>query len=117
MRLGNPRTSNGNLRRKQRAWLKDQGLPCALCGKPIDYSLPAGDPMSFECDEVVPVSRYWMRLWNPQQQCWCGPYESPEAAALANENHQAAHRRCNQEKGNRVASAYEPAPILRSRVW
>lgn len=42
----NMRTSNGNLYRKNRAWLRAQGLPCALCGKPIDYSLPGGDPWS-----------------------------------------------------------------------
>ena len=28
-------------------------LPCAICGMPIDYDLPAGDPMSFEVDEIA----------------------------------------------------------------
>lgn len=47
---------NGDRRRKLRARLRALGLPCALCGQPIDYSLPAGDPMSFEVDEIIPVS-------------------------------------------------------------
>ena len=28
----NPRYSNGNERRKVRAWLRSQGLPCHICG-------------------------------------------------------------------------------------
>lgn len=53
----NPRYSDGNLRRKLRARLKPERKPCALCGHAIDYSLPANDPMSYEADEIVPVSR------------------------------------------------------------
>ena len=65
--MGNPRQSNGSLRRKQRARWKSLGLPCGICGKPIDYSLgmivdPATGrkrphPMSFVVDEIVPVSQ------------------------------------------------------------
>ena len=52
----NPRYANGSRRRAiRRRWLAI-GAPCALCGRAIDYSLPAGDPMSFEVDEIVPVS-------------------------------------------------------------
>lgn len=58
------------------------GLPCALCGKPIDYSLPAGQPMSYELDEIVPVSRGG------------DPYDP--------DNVQPTHRACNQRKGNRM---------------
>ena len=53
----NVRYANGNERRKLREWLRSQGLPCHICGQAIDYSLPAGDPMSFEVDEIVPVSK------------------------------------------------------------
>lgn len=35
------------------------GAPCAIRGADIDYSLPAGHPMNFEVDEVVPVSHKW----------------------------------------------------------
>lgn len=37
--MGNPRRTNGTKRTKLREFVKRQGLPCALCGKPIDYSL------------------------------------------------------------------------------
>lgn len=114
----NSRTKNGNARRKVRAWLRAQGLSCAICGKPIDYSLPSGHPDSFECDEVVPVSRYWLRVYNNQQSCWAGPYASAEQAALARENVQATHRYCNQLKGNKVTKDVDDTtPIVRSRRW
>ena len=53
----NPRRSNGSRRDAIRRRWRSIGAPCALCGKPIDYSLPAGHPMSFEVDEIVPVSK------------------------------------------------------------
>ena len=51
----NPRTKNGHRRRELRRWWKAQGLPCALCGQPIDYDLPAGNPLSFEVDEIIRI--------------------------------------------------------------
>lgn len=80
----NPRKTNGAARRKLRAAVRAEGLPCALCGMPIDYSLPAGDPMSYELDEIVPVSKGG------------SPYERA--------NVQPAHRICNQRKGNKTTS-------------
>lgn len=63
----NPRNKNGSARRKVKARWKAMGQPCALCGKPIDYSLgmvrdprtgkTRPHPMSFVVDEIVPVSR------------------------------------------------------------
>ena len=85
----NPRRRNGNARDKLRRWLASQGNPCALCGGAIDYSLPAGDPMSFEMDEIIPVSRYKL-----------GGYATPSQCALDRENVQAVHRICNQRRGN-----------------
>ena len=79
------RYANGNARRKVRAWLKAQGLPCHICGRPIDYSLPAGDPMSFEVDEVVPVSR--------------------GGSPIDRGNVAPAHRVCNERRGNRPLPA------------
>jgi hypothetical protein len=87
----NPRRRNGNARDKLRRWLASQGNPCALCGGAIDYSLPAGDPMSFEMDEIIPVSRYKL-----------GGYATPEQCALDRENVQAVHRICNQRRGNAI---------------
>lgn len=95
----NPRYSNGNLRRKLRARLKSEGRPCAICGRAIDYSLPANDPMSFEVDEIVPVSRGG------------SPYDYS--------NLQPAHRACNLRKSNHMpgdASAMS-LPVVRSREW
>lgn len=76
----NVRYANGHRRRSIRARWASIGAPCALCGKPIDYSLPAGHPMSFEVDEIVPVSR--------------------GGDPLDFANTQPAHRICNQRKGN-----------------
>ena len=75
----NPRYSNGAARRKLRAWWRAQGLPCAICGQPIDYDLPARHPLSFEVDEIVPVSL--------------------GGSPLSRENTQPAHRICNERKG------------------
>lgn len=83
----NPRTSNGHRRRQLRLWWKSQGLPCALCGQPIDYSLPAGNPMAFEVDEVIPLSL--------------------GGDPLSKENTQPTHRICNERKGNNVKKAKE----------
>ncbi len=81
------------------------GMPCHLCGRPIDYSLPAGHPMSFELDEVVPVSRL--------------PMEARKAAACDESNVAPAHRICNQRKGNRMAGDVGPKglAIRHSREW
>lgn len=80
------RYSNGSARRKLRARVRDMGLPCAICGCAIDYSLPAGDPWSYELDERVPV-----KLGG-----------SPIDPA----NVQPAHRICNERKGAKLR--YEP---------
>lgn len=80
------RYSNGAARRKARARLKAEGRGCWICrafGRPdrIDYDLPAGHPLAFEVDELVPVSKGG----------------SPTDYA----NLDAAHRRCNEWRGNR----------------
>ena len=82
----NVRNKNGNARRKLRTWLKAQGRPCWICrafGRPaeIDYSLPARHPWSFEVDELVPVSK--------------------GGDPLDRNNVDAAHRCCNQWRGNK----------------
>ena len=87
----NPRNANGAARRRIRARHRAIGAPCALCGKPIDYSLgmvttPDGKrrphPMSFVVDEIVPVSK--------------------GGSPIDMENTQAAHWICNARKGNRT---------------
>lgn len=106
------RYANGHARRKVRAWLRAQGRPCHICGQPIDYSLPAGNPMSFEVDEIVPVSRGG------------SPIDAGNVAP--------AHRICNERRGNRpirrgagtdaaMADMYGPRPVdvgcRTSRSW
>lgn len=60
------------------------GLPCHICGLPIRYDLPAGLPESYELDEIVPVSK--------------------GGSPVAYENVKAAHRCCNQWRGDRPMS-------------
>ena len=94
------RCANGSARRRVRAWLKAQQRPCHICGMPIDYSLPAGHPMSFEVDELVPVSKGG------------SPYRT--------DNVDAAHRICNERRGNRdLSEGPRPRdlPCPTSRSW
>lgn len=94
--MGNPRSTNGNLRRKHRARLKAIGGECGICkGRlgPIHYDEPSDSdhPLSFVIDEIKPVSRY--REFG---------YPSREAAAQDWNNLQAAHYCCNAAKGSRT---------------
>ena len=92
----NPRNRNGALRRKNARRLRAEGRPCWICrafgrsGR-IDYTLPAGHPMCFEIDELVPVSRYQL-----------GGYASPEQCAADYANLAAAHRCCNEWRSNKT---------------
>lgn len=99
MAKANVRVRNGHRRRQLRTWWKAQGLPCALCGQPIDYALPHGNPMSFEVDEIVPVSL--------------------GGDPLSRDNTQPTHRICNERKGN-GAGIRKAKPLKRletSREW
>ena len=97
--MSNPRYANGNARRKIRERWRAIGAPCALCGKPIDYSLSfivdeatgkrRPHPGMFVVDEIIPVARYKE-----------GGFESPEQAALTFSNTQPAHYICNARKGD-----------------
>lgn len=98
MAKGNPRRSNGSRRNALRKRVRAMGLPCALCGRPIDYSPPAGHPMSYELDEIVPVSKGG------------SPYDI--------ENVQPAHRICNQRKSNKTSVIKtKNKPLPHSREW
>lgn len=100
---GNPRYANGARRTALRRRLASLGGPCHLCGKPIDYSLPAGHPMAFEVDEIVPVSKGG------------DPLDFGNVAP--------AHRICNQRRGNRdiVRQGSRPdaasLPLSTSQDW
>lgn len=85
--------------RRNRANLKkltaEQNLPCAICGKLIDTTLPASDPMSFHYDHRKSIKTY--------------PELADDPA-----NGQPSHRRCNQQKG---AADQRPGLGDPSEVW
>lgn len=102
----NPRWHYSGQRKALRARYKSLGLPCALCGQPIDYSLPAGHPDSFELDEIIPISKI--------------PPELRAKAAVDPKNVQPAHRRCNARRGAKFMHEAAPPPRLEadvSRDW
>lgn len=73
---------------------------CALCGREVDKSLPAGQPLSPELDEIIPVSRGG------------SPYDI--------DNLQLVHRICNERKSNRLPGEDEKGgenPLPVSRNW
>ena len=92
----NPRRANGYRRDLLIRRLRAEGRPCWICvlaGKSgrIDYSLRFPHPYSFVMDERVPVSKYWL-----------GGYPTAQAAALDYDNLLAAHKCCNEWRGNKT---------------
>ncbi len=67
---------------RTRAWLRSQGRPCWICGGQIDYGAPRTDPLAFEVDELLPISR--------------------GGSATDRANVDAAHRICNCWRSNRM---------------
>ena len=114
----NARYSNGNARRKIRGRLKAEQRGCWICrafGRPdrIDYELPPGHPMSFEVDELIPVSRYRE-----------GGYQSKQECALDYNNLDATHRVCNGWRSNKtvqevmaLANRQRGVPISLPQPW
>jgi hypothetical protein len=105
----NPRRSNSALRNKQRAYWKSRGLPCGICGKPIDYSLgmitdATGKrfmhPLAFVIDEIIPVSK-----WRE------GGYSSPEQCAQDINNQRPSHYICNAKRGNGSNRKKQSEPV------
>lgn len=98
----NGRYANGAKRRELRRYYKMLGDPCHLCGKPIDYALPAGHPMSFEIDELIPYSK--------------------GGDPFSRKNTAPAHRICNQRRGNSLIGEkgreeVKDLPAPKSREW
>lgn len=89
----NPRWANRSLRIKYRERFKAMNAPCAICGRPIDYSIPRNpkEPFSMVIDEIIPISKAIQYGYNSER----------EAAEDFN-NLQACHRICNQMKGNKI---------------
>lgn len=107
----NPRRANGSRRTALRKRVAALGLPCWLCGHPIDYSLTTyidpkdgrekRHPWSFELDEVIPVSK--------------------GGDPLDIRNVRPAHRICNQKRSNKTHLKQPPKPtkggLPKSREW
>lgn len=85
---------DGHRVREARRRQRSKGLPCYLCGQPIDYSAGPDDPLAFNLEHVIPLS------------------VAPELA-LDPSNHRSAHRRCNRAKGAGPAVV----PTRTSRAW
>lgn len=96
-----PRKTNARLRQAVRARVIASSDVCAICGRPVDKTLPQYDPMAPEVDEIVPVSRGG------------SPYDL--------DNLQLTHRVCNERKGNRMDDDIDLSkvknPIPTSRSW
>lgn len=96
----NPRWKTGRRRIYQQRF-RALGLPCSICGKAIDYSLPYYvtdeqgrrhvNMWAFCIDEKIPVSKW--------QQ---GGYNSPSECANDFNNLQPCHVKCNAQKGNKT---------------
>ena len=104
--MKNPRSKNGNLRRKYRARLKAMNAPCGICGGrlgPIHYDEPSNfmHPLSFVVDEIIPVSKFYL-----------GGYPSREAAAQDWNNLQAAHFICNARKSDHTMEDLKRKKII-----
>lgn len=104
----NPRSKNGNLRRKYRQRFRAMNAECGICkGRlgPIHYDEPsdAQHPLSFVIDEIRPVSK--ARFYG---------YRDGAAAAQDWNNLQAAHYCCNAAKGAKIAP--EPKMIINRAI-
>lgn len=96
-----PRKKYAALRSALRSKLLATCDTCAICGRPLDKTLPAGHPLAPEVDEIIPVSRGG------------SPYDW--------DNLQLVHKRCNLHKGSKlpgdsIMKAGEN-PIPQSRAW
>lgn len=100
--MGNPRYANGHRRRQLRKRVLAHYSDCALCGRPVDKTLPPNDPGAPEVHEIIPVSL--------------------GGDPLAWRNVRLTHRICNQQRGNRTddvdtADTRPPQQPRTSRSW
>ena len=87
---------NSTIDARHRAAVRAQRGPCGICNQPIDYSLRTPHPDSFEVDHIIPRNR---------------------GGTDALDNKQAAHRRCNRAKSDRVEPAQPSGSIATNRTW
>lgn len=87
-----PTPRDTTTRRHHRATLRRGHPPCAICGNPIDYTLPHRDPGEYVVDHIVPLAL-------------------GGADTLANK--QPAHRKCNATKGARLTHVLRSGSLNR----
>lgn len=80
-------SADSQTHKKARAYYLKLGLPCHICGLPIDYSLPREDPWAYQLDHVIPVALGGKDGINTSRP---------------------SHRTCNRAKGANLV-----APIIR----
>lgn len=96
-----PRKRYPKLRNDLRARVFAMQDVCGICGREVDKTLPAGNPLAPELDEIIPVSRGG------------DPYDL--------DNLQLSHRICNERKSNIMpedtpsGKVENPTPV--SRAW
>lgn len=80
-----------------RRQVASRGLPCWLCGKPIDLSLPYTHPMSFTADHV---------------------HQLKDGGNIHGQL-RPAHRSCNSKRGNlrERPARFECGAVETSRTW
>lgn len=112
--MGNPRYRNGNARRRARQRWKAQGLPCCICGRRIDYTLQAPDPLSFVVDETVALARGGTLTYDNQGPAhwWCNRIKSTHSLAWAREK-----VRRLIASGDSPFTTPQPQPVVRSSDW
>ncbi|MEU6267685.1 HNH endonuclease [Saccharopolyspora shandongensis] len=79
--------------RRVGAQLRALGLPCAICGRPINYDLPPNHRQSFTADHVVPMAL---------------------GGTNTIDNVRPAHRSCNSRRGKRMDFVHD---MHHSRDW
>jgi 5-methylcytosine-specific restriction endonuclease McrA len=87
---------NTTQRDRHRAIVKRGEPDCGICNEPIDYALPYLDPLSYVVDHIKPLARGGLDVI---------------------ENKQAAHRKCNRAKGDKLPEDIGPRRFLTTRRW
>jgi 5-methylcytosine-specific restriction endonuclease McrA len=94
----NPRYRNGHRRRRVRAQVLAEETCCALCGLPVDVTLPPWLPGSPEVDEIIQVSRGG------------SPFDRANCRLV--------HRLCNVRAGNGIRRRpTRVVPFMTTRRW
>lgn len=102
--MPNPLRSSSQYRRLRAQWLKHapNPSPCALCGMPVDTTLPGTHPWGPTIEHAIPIR--WTHTLTR---------DSKQAHALACDTSQwaIAHKRCQDRQGAHAANA-----VRRTRV-